>query len=110
MTNEKEWWKDEAFYIITSMNEHGEVTGEEPDIEKIVAEAMRRGEMNAWSEAKKIIEERTPRELDADEYDEDTECSYCRNSDPDCGCEACESLGDAILGDIDAKLTSLKTP
>ena len=81
-----------------------------PCVSDIVAEAERRGEMKAWSEAKKIIEERTPRELDADEYDEDTECSYCRNSDPDCGCEACESLGDAILGDIDAKLTSLKTP
>ena len=52
MTNEKEWWKDDKYFVVTDMNEHGEVTGEGPNIEAIVLEAERRGHERAMEEVK----------------------------------------------------------
>ncbi len=52
MTNEKEWWKDDKYFVVTDMNEHGEVTGEGPNIEAIVLEAERRGYERAIEEVR----------------------------------------------------------
>jgi|CXWK01.1.fsa_nt_gi hypothetical protein len=107
MTNEIVWYQEYMGDIADELSSHWSELLREA-LKKIVAEAERRGQVKAWEEAKKLVEECTPRELQADEYDEDTECGYCRSPDPDCGCNASEALGDTILLKIDAKINELK--
>lgn len=56
MTNEKEWWKDDKYFVVTDMNEHGETTGERPNIEAIILEAERRGYEKAMKEVSEGVQ------------------------------------------------------
>ena len=78
MTNEKEWYEAE---------EYGYPGNTEYNIPKIVAEAMRLGEVKAWEEAKEIVHEVM-----------------------DCSDDTIGYYEDSIQKNIDTKLTSLKTP
>jgi len=86
MTNEKEWWEEGGMYNGPIMED----TFGWSQVEKLVAEAMRRGEVRAWEEIK------------AKRDSMDTEGSQ---SFVDSYRMSWRHLGNAI----DAKLTSLKT-
>lgn len=81
MTNEK-WWQEKPYMTRGPYSDYYH-------FEKIVAEAMRLGEVKAWEEAKKLVTASTPNHLARDYRETD-------------------AMRDAINGLINTKLTELK--
>lgn len=90
MTNEKEWWEEGGM-----SNGPMEETFGWSQVEKIVAEAMRRGEVKAWEEASTMLKDVKQR----------FRCAAC-----DGASNLSHTLTCSAFAEIDAKLTSLKTP
>jgi len=59
MTNEKEWWDDGIANIADDLSSK-DLAHLKEALGKIVAEAMRRGEMKAWEEAQKALKQADP--------------------------------------------------
>jgi hypothetical protein len=95
MTNEK-WWEDEEY----CKEENGNCSNEECwyksyDVEKIVAEAMRRGKAEAWEEASTMLKH----------VKQKFRCAACDGASNLSHTHTC-----SVFAEIEAKLTSLKTP
>lgn len=90
---EENWFAEYAFEVESPQDEDGDTKTIEviayANVEKIVEEAMRRGEVKAWEEAKKLVTASTPNHLARDYRETD-------------------AMRDAINGLINAKLTELK--
>ena len=94
MTNEKWWW---SVYMSRNWNgkDDEEATIAYDTLDKIVAEAMRRGEVKAWEEASTMLKDVKQR----------FRCAAC-----DGASNLSHTLTCSAFAEIDAKLTSLKTP
>ena len=90
MTNEK-WWANASYLKNGSY-----------DFDKIVAEAMRRGEVKAWEEARELV-------IELREYAESRNLKGMGQQGMIIN-EAEDSGYEDVLYSLDEKLTSLKTP
>lgn len=103
MENKNEWWW--KWWLNSIMEPDKRERQKVYDVlNRIIAESEKR----TWEEAKKIVEKNTPKQLSEDEYDEDTQCGYCKGDDPDCGCEAVEASNNLILRGLNSRLADLK--